>query len=293
MKLQLQTWGGIGDVLREISLLPVDWWHRRTGQRVEVRHLPAEKARLHQEAASPTVSHISELITRIPALQWMGEGTVSKQAKAANRILRSGLEYFPGGNRLYRPKIEWRHEDELPNHDRSRRRIVVQSHLAGLPSKRWSIENWRTVLASLETIFPDAQIHLLDPVGKEAVQGLAIAEDQLSLPQAIRLVEEADLLIAVDSWSKYVAGWHNIPQLVIVPDQQPDYPQLTPKSVWRYSFRGLHRQSSLKLFGLQPSGLRATYTMGQMADLRPEMLIATIDRWAKEMSRNGHLAFRT
>jgi hypothetical protein len=57
-------------------------------------------------------------------------------------------------------------------------------------------------------------------------------------------------------------GQRNIPQLVIVPDQTPNYPpQLTASAVWRYSFRGLHKNKNLKLLGLAPeSAKRARYT---------------------------------
>jgi hypothetical protein len=42
--------------------------------------------------------------------------------------------------------------------------------------------------------------------------------DRLSLPQAIRLGEAADALFSIDSWSKYVAAWQRIPQVILVPD---------------------------------------------------------------------------
>jgi len=66
-------------------------------------------------------------------------------------------------------------------------------------------------------------------------------------------------------------GWKNIPQLVIVPDQTPDYPHLAASGVWRHSFRGLHNAKNLKLRGLAPVGAKkARYTFGPMSALRPQ-----------------------
>jgi hypothetical protein len=92
-----------------------------------------------------------------------------------------------------------------------------------------------------------------------------------------RPVERCSLLVSVDSWSKYVAGWKNIPQLVIVPDQTPDYPQLTASAVWRHSFRGLHKNKSLELLGLAPETTkRARYTFGPMSSLRPQDVLRSL-----------------
>lgn len=91
--------------------------------------------------------------------------------------------------------------------------------------------------------------------------------------------EQCSLLISVDSWSKYVAGWKRIPQVVIVPDQTPDYPQLSASAVWRYSFRGLHKEKNLTLLGLDPTGnRRAHYTFGAMSALRPNDILEVIPR---------------
>ena len=83
--------------------------------------------------------------------------------------------------------------------------------------------------------------------------------------------------VLLDSWSKYVAGWRNIPQLVIVPDQTSDYPQLTASAVWRHSFRGLHKNKNLTLLGLAPENTKhARYTLGPMSALRPQDVLQSL-----------------
>jgi len=106
-----------------------------------------------------------------------------------------------------------------------------------------------------------------------------VVHDQLTLAQAIRMVSQADRLIADDSWSKYVAAWGRIPQLVVVPDQTPDYPQLTAAAVWRYSFRGLHAGKEICLVGLVPRDTRAAqYSFGSIDNLSPTVMMEAISK---------------
>mgnify|MGYP003613774956 CR=1 FL=1 len=52
---------------------------------------------------------------------------------------------------------------------------------------------------------------------------------------------------------------------------------ITASEVWRYSFRGLHRDKNLTLLGLDPRGnRRARYTFGSMSALRPEDVLKAL-----------------
>ena len=155
--------------------------------------------------------------------------------------------------------------------------IVVQTHLDGLPAKRWPAERWRATLVGLRDFFPGAAIHILDPAGAALPSGDAIVQDALTFAQAIRLVERSSLLISVDSWSKYVAGWKRIPQVVIVPDQTSDYPQLNSSTVWRHSFRGLQNDPEMALVGLRPQSAKsAAYTFGAMDNLQVQDVLESV-----------------
>ena len=285
--LTIQTWGGWGDVLREISLLPVAGRktcrepcgpiphsifqiknHRR------VRHLPPEFSRLHPSAGAPSAGCVRDLLARCPGLKWDGEGPVSRWDKLLTRSARRICECFFTG--LFDPGFQWQPGDEVPM-DPAIKNIVVQTHLDGLPAKRWPAERWRATLVGLRDFFPGAAIHILDPAGAALPSGDAIVQDALTFAQAIRLVERSSLLISVDSWSKYVAGWKRIPQVVIVPDQTSDYPQLNSSTVWRHSFRGLQNDPEMALVGLRPQSAKsAAYTFGAMDNLQVQDVLESV-----------------
>jgi len=268
--LTIQTWGGWGDVLREISLLPTFRFQGLFG----ARHLPPELAGVRADAGAPSAEEVQDLLSRCPGIHWDGVGSVSRCQKHLTRGLREIIE--PIHPELFDPGFVWREEDEVQL-DTARANIVIQTHLEGLTAKRWPVENWRAVINGVRDRNPDACIHVLDPAGVSLADDGIVVQAQLTFAQAIRLVERCSLLISVDSWSKYVAGWKNIPQLVIAPDQTPDYPQLTASTVWRYSFRGLHNNKNLTLLGLAPAGTkRARYTFGPIGNIRSEDVLGKL-----------------
>lgn len=290
MPLHIQTWGGIGDILRELAFLPFGKWRRRYGLRIHVWHWLALKGQFHPKAGLPTADSVSDLLRRLPGMEF-SEGTAPRGAKIISKTLRKGLELTSGGRGLFAPTWRWLPEDALPDSwSKEDTNIVVQPHLIGLPSKRWGAERWREILGKfVERLDDGCRLHVLDPGGAELVGCGAVVHDGLSLPRAIRMVSEANSLIAVDSWSKYVAGWQDIPQFIVVPDQRGDYPQLTAESVWRHSFRGLHWNPKLRVLGLEYKP-RPHYTMGTMDTLEPERLWRELSAWAEEIGlfRSSH-----
>jgi hypothetical protein len=268
--LTIQTWGGWGDVLREISLLPSVRFPGLFG----VRHLAPELAGVRADAGAPSVEAVKDLLDRCPGIHWGGKGPVSRGRKYLTRGLRAVIEPLHPG--LFDPGFVWREEDEV-SIDSTKKHVVIQTHLQGLPTKRWPMENWRAVINGVRDLNPDTCIHVLDPVGAPLAGEGIIIQDRLTFPQAIRLVGRCSLLISVDSWSKYVAGWESIPQLVIVADQSSDYPQVTASTIWRHSFRGLHKSKNLALLGLAPeSAKRARYSFGPMGNLRPQDVLGAV-----------------
>lgn len=264
-------------------MLPLQAWHRRWGICLHFWHSEPIAGQFHPEALVPGKAPIHALFSRWPDVE-ISQAEAPRGAKVICRGLRAGLELTAKGRGLFAPAWRWLPEDELPDSWSSlERNIVVQPHLIGLPSKRWGAERWQEILGRFsERLDGGCRLHVLDPGGAELAGCGAVVHDGLSLPQAIRMVSEADALIAVDSWSKYVAGWQRIPQFIVVPDQRGDYPQLTAESVWRHSFRGLHENPKLRLLGLERRP-RPHYAMGTMDSLEPERLWREVAGWAEEI----------
>ena len=148
--------------------------------------------------------------------------------KALARVLRAVLEPFHPG--LFRPPFQWQADDSLPP-DLSPPYVIVQTHLQGMPTKKWSTQAWRKVLQGIRRLLPAQQLVVLDPAGQPLQRDADLLLDTLSFVQALRVTEGASFLLSVDSWTKYPAAWMRIPQVIIVPDQTPDYPQLTDEQV--------------------------------------------------------------
>lgn len=276
MRLEIQTWGGMGDILREISLLPVVALDRRCGWKTGIRHRPPTPEGFHPAASCPDAEFVRDLVCRLPSCVWLGEGPSARSSKIIIRLLRQILEWFPQGDRLFAPGLQWQPEDALPGFS-SPKNIVFQTHLEGLPSKRWPTDHWEYLLRGTQRLAPNAALHVLDPAGSALSGETATIHDRLTFPQALRLVSGASLLVSVDSWSKYAAAWHDIPQLILVPDQTSDYPQLTAPSVWKYSFRGLRGRPGIRLYGLtqHPSGC-VQYTHGTLETFDPEAVLREV-----------------
>lgn len=278
--LTLQTWGGWGDVLREISLLPVDAVHAKLGVTTRMLYRPAARGEFHAEAGCPELEKLEALVGRLRSVVWGGVGMPPAYAKALARGARGLIQAFAPETGLFEPNFDWKPEDDLPASFRGGcKNWVLQTHLTGLPSKRWEPKNWSEVIRGIQNRFPDVQVHVLDPSGQELATASVVVHDQLTMAQAIRMVSQADRLISVDSWSKYVAAWSRIPQLIVVPDQTPDYPQLTANAVWRYSFRGLHAGKEICLLGLKPRNTScADYSFGSMENLVPTEMMEAISK---------------
>jgi hypothetical protein len=272
-------YGGIGDTLRNLSIFPHEAIHRRTGIRTVALYKHWRLTGEHQYTNPPDTDLFQGLADRIPSLRWGGETIGHKGPGAlANRLVREVVKLGHGGAPpLYplHPQLTPEEKAALPDL-KGRRVIGVQPHVTGTYTKKWGVENWRRFLALLAQSYPDAAIVILE-TSREG-RDLALSErflttDHLNLFQLIELIRGFGLMISIDSWPKYVAGWNEIPQVVIVPDQTPQYPILTPDHLFGLQFASLAAHPRNRFVGLErhASG-RGVYTLAKMSDLAPETL---------------------
>src|SRR3954470_13114205 len=141
--LTILCWGGIGDTLRNIALIPHEWLFKTFGLRCRVVHKNWRECVGLPHAGAPEPAFFRELIERIPSLEWRGEsGEHRGMSRLVNRGLRDFLTTINGGLPRYYP-----YEVRLTEAERAATppkepgiSIGIQTHLRGMPTKRWSTE---------------------------------------------------------------------------------------------------------------------------------------------------------
>jgi hypothetical protein len=280
--LTIQSWGGIGDTLRFVSQLPVERISRWLRRPVPVIHGAADQLGCSPDALTPPPATIRGLIERCPALTWAGEGFVSRRDHYGYRVAREWLRAMHGGRQLLFPfavNLTDAEAEGLKQIDQRPVRIGVQSHLLGLAYKKWPLPQWKAILDGLLERFPGASILLSEPAesGADLAFAASIRHAQLSLPQAIHAVQRLDLLVSVDSWSKYIAVWRAIPQVVIVPDPRSTYPQITAETLARHELGPVHWRSEARTVGFEMRAGCPHLTLQDIAALEPARVLAVVD----------------
>lgn len=276
--ITILSWGGIGDTLRNIGLVPHRFLHRKWGIRSRVVYLHWKRTGALEHANPPEPGFFQELVERCPSLVWGGEIEGRQRAgRIVSRALREAVKlanrntalYFPYDFRLTEPERKMLPE-RAPGF-----LLGVQTHLSGMKTKQWGLANWHTYLDILLREANDLSILLFD---HEAQVELLCCDPRirstrrLNIAQSIALTEQLDLLVSVDSWSKYVAASRKIPQLIVVPDQRSEYPELSAEYLVRNAFEGIFNQPRNAFIGLGGTPQRPELTLDRIADLTPQEL---------------------
>jgi ADP-heptose:LPS heptosyltransferase len=195
-----------------------------------------------------------------------------------NRVLRELIRICHGNQPVFFPyQIDLKPGEEtaLPVLD-STVCFGVQTHLTGMRTKQWGIQNWRRYLELLLQLQPEIQVLLFDSspeVEQLRLDPRILTTHGLNIFQSIRLAEKMSCFVSIDSWTKYVAAWSGIPQLIVVPDQRPEYPHLTAERLVRREFAGIYGRKMNSFLGLEQVRRRAVLTLPSMDQLTPGDLI--------------------
>jgi ADP-heptose:LPS heptosyltransferase len=282
--LTILCWGGIGDTLRNIGLVPHAWIHRTFGYRCRVVHRHWREAGCLPHAGAPEPEFFQELIGRIPSLEWRGEsGEHRSLSRSLNRALRDVLKAINGGRPRYYPyelRLSETERAALPPKPAGPS-IGLQTHLHGMLTKRWAAENWRAVLERLLAAYPASHLSLLDT----APEVEALCFDPrirhtrgLNIAQSIALCGRCDLLVSIDSWTKYVGATLRVPQVIIVPDQRAEYPGLTAEKLVREEFAGIYGMAQNTILGISGPAQRPVLDLPEIKQLAPADVFAAIRR---------------
>jgi len=274
--MTILSWGGIGDTLRNIGLVPHQFLFRKFGMRCRVIRLHPKPTR-PLEHPDPPALFFQKLVERCPSLVWAGEidepkryGRIVTRAirEAAKLLNHNTPRYFPLGFPLTEPERE-----ALPKLAPGFV-VGVQTHLSGMNTKQWGIANWQSYLSILLEA-DDLSIVLIDNdarVEQLCCDARIRSASGLNIFQSIALVEQSNLLVSIDSWSKYVAASQKIPQLIIAPDQRSEYPELSADYLAKNSFEGIFNQPQNSVIGLSGTFQQPQLTLDRMSDLSPRDL---------------------
>ncbi|MGB8355220.1 MAG: hypothetical protein WCD79_15080 [Chthoniobacteraceae bacterium] len=269
--ITILSWGGIGDTLRNIGLVPHQYLFQKFGIRCRVVRRPQQPG----ERDCPPVPIFQELVERSPTLLWTGAmDNPPRHQRIGNRAVREIVkllhhntpQYFPFNFQLTEPECAM-----LPARPPGFQ-IGIQTHLSGVPSKEWGIANWQTYLRILLAESPGIFIVLIDHeerVGELCFDPRISSTRGLNIAQSIAVAEQVNLMVSIDSWSKYVAASRKIPQLVIVPSQSEYH---NPEGLAREWFEGIFNQPSNTLIGLTGTLQHPRTTLDRIEDLSPQSL---------------------
>jgi ADP-heptose:LPS heptosyltransferase len=269
--------------LRNIALVPHQEIYRRTGLKCCVFYRHWTLTHFNVSTGPPDPAWFEDIVRRCPSLTWGGEvRTYAGLGRFVNLGVRLGLRLI-SRSPVYFP-FELRLTDEeraaLPA-PTGRLRVAVQTHLSGMKTKQWGVANWSRYLAALLEAEPEIEIFLFD--GDERVQELCLDErirstSRYAIAQSIVFLQSCDLLISIDSWTKYIAAAHRIPQVLVVPDQRTEYPQLTPEKLLGVELAGIYGRADTDALGIS-SGPPPQLTLASIDQLTPdELLVATLRR---------------
>jgi hypothetical protein len=294
--LTILSWGGIGDTLRNISLVPHQFLYRKFGIQCRVVHKHWKKVGCLEHAEAPEPSFFQELVNRCPSLVWGDEVDDHRgTGQVLNRGLRDVLKIIHCGSPRYYPfdiQLTQEERGNLPIAPGSFN-VGIQTHLTGMKTKQWGIENWRHYLDALVAADRDLSLILLDVAPQ--VDALCFNDRvrntrNLNICQSIELCRSFDLLVSVDSWSKYVAAWNHIHQIIVVPDQRAEYPSLNPRKLVRDEFAGIFNHPSNLIIGLTETIREPQLTLKDISELSPDFLAEQTLAWIQKIKNCRNLA---
>lgn len=172
------------------------------------------------------------------------------------------------------------------------RRILIQTHLDGhhghthVTAKIWSLERWCDLFFELQKLGWSIELLEWNEVAflsiKNRCSFISDARRQ-TLLETIQLINRCQCVVSVDSWTKYVAAWRKIPQVVIVPDLRkgytPVFEKISATQVANRWFKGLTNSRSTRLIGLEKIHGEYAYTLSSIAELTVQDILKCISKF--------------
>lgn len=270
-RLPLKLAGGIGDCLLDISRVPIKAMGA-LGVGVEFYYTQPN------HPASEVVKDFLPFILR---------GRVSSDPLPKNLNWHRLANYLGSVSKksplFFAPPIK---EIESKKSLHKSIRILIQTHMDGhhnlkcFPAKVWSITKWVEYIHLISKI-PNVEVKILE-WDSEAVSEFGDALPNVpiigpkKLHASIQEIANSDIVVSIDSWTKYVAQWFNKKQIIVLPDLRnnytPYFSTVTADEVIRRWFFGISGRKNVKIIGAEKRGGVFQYTLDKISNLQPNYL---------------------
>ena len=179
----------------------------------------------------------------------------------------------------------------LPPRQKSKgsgKRILLHTHLdghhgwKGASAKMWPIENWVELCRKLHAEEWEVAILEWDEGAIHELQNeCPFLKDgrRERLLDMVKSFGEYDFLFSIDSWSKYVAVWAELKQVVALSDLSSGYTgfeTISPKQVARWWFHGVLNHPKVRVLGLEERQGVYSYKYSQISEMSVENAIDAI-----------------
>lgn len=259
--------GGIGDTFVRLTEVPIAAWGT-LGMRFHI---------FYEGREHPAWKIMQELLQSLRYCRFADRAPTLAEYRVRNVWKRMARR----SNSLYAPPLPA--GKERKSNLSGKRRILLQSHLDGhhghtnLSAKKWPVERWCALADLFERDGWAVELLEYDATAFTAIsKACPFVRDarRSSLLETIQNMRHVQCVVSVDSWTKYVAGWWKIPQVVIVPDLRkgytPAFERMTADKLAHTWFRGLTNSSKTSLIGLEKRNGVYEYTL-------PSMDVLTVD----------------
>ncbi len=173
------------------------------------------------------------------------------------------------------------------------KKILLHTHLdghhgwKGATAKMWPIENWVELCNRLHVEGWQVSVLEWDEVACAELHSkcpFLLDARNKDLLETVASFPEYDFLFSIDSWSKYVAAWFDIKQLVAAADVRNGYcgnETTTADRLAKWWFHGIIGNPNVEVLGLERCENNSfVYTLDKIAYMRLDLVLEKITRLA-------------
>jgi len=270
---------GIGDTFLILSRVPIRLLGK-FGMRFNV---------FYTSVSHPALQAIVPFLENISYCTLLSRQPTSRELFLFSKLMSLSLRT----NMLWTPPIDLHAKASKNGLNSGQKKILLHSHLdghhgrKGINAKIWPISNWISLCSALHSLNYEVALLEYDAFSYDRIKiACPFVTDGIkaSLHETVVSMAEYDLVFSIDSWTKYAAFWHKLPQVVVVPDLSVGFcgfEHLTADWVAKWWFQGIITDRNSKVIGLSKSENSYIYSLGNINNLTVDVAIDQIQHLTK------------